>query len=653
MQENLFSQSKTRESIQQRILSEIFNVNKLNNKRFNIDNKTPFYQLFENELRESVETLFRNSLKIYLNQQQKKNQEYNFNYFNKIINILQDFLNHKEFYINNNELKIKLLLIPIYFISEYCYYFQQALPIEKLFDFLLQNEFILKTLKICCESTVVCLLELLKTIKMLFDTRKVNKLEHLIYNNNLTTMNNSEGGVCGKILLFTAYVLPFHHDSVINKIGHVNTSHLDLNKDSNTLNNTFVDIKDNNFEIFWNIQDKLIEFISMKNSLRDLYNLQNIGDWKEFVNGMEKILKCFEMKFIQHEQLMKQLSFNKQQQSLSTNNNTLPTGTTSNNDKNITNTEDSNNKNVVEKEEWKFIFPKLLKNRKLFELQLDDISFKRQVTIQYLIIILRLIELHSNKSDFILNDLKNLKDKLIQYLQKRDEQFFQMIEILILKRERNWCDWKFKNNCQAFHKLQLEDNLKSTKRAFPNMGVEFKNILNDNLYKSDEIERFLKLDNDELENTFKTYNLNDRLNIIKEELNYEDEQDKLVNKSKVYIWKTNRLILEEDLNLLKRQSNYYLNKNNNEEGEQINKEEGEKRKKDEHWLEELTRERLGIPYESKENDINEEGDEESKKRKLDEYLEEEEENNERKNKEEEEQKKVKLMDKVIQEEEIV
>ena len=522
---NLFVDGEDRiRWIHERILKEIFHVsdtflNKFKQQENASDHhQEKLYNMLCKETSDTVECLIRSSLKIYLLQQ--GSEQVDFLFLEETSKLISAFSMDQQS--SDKSKKRTMQLIPMYIISEYCNHFNHAKDIEQIFKFCmygqarmsksvtsdLESNNIIQCIRECC-MLPICALELLKTIKAVFDSKKVSKIE--------------DTETCGQMLLFVASVLPFNHQACINKSGHINTEHhalLEQQKEETPESGNSLDY----YETFWNLQSHMIQFLSLKTSLTTFYHQARMAprkdypSWPAFVKEVDTILKCMEQRFISNQQTMKQMKLNKEKYQHSSMN--------------------------EGGEEGEILFSpiKLLKNRKLFDLQLDDVRFRRQVLVQLLITISRLLE--KNTEESYTSDLKSMKEKIANTMKKYDTNtmfFTAVVETLLLDRERHWCTWKEKTNCNSYFDNVTSVTPGSTRRMQTYNAMS--TILDDDNFTEESVNSFLKSS----DNTLRSYDFKNYTAVTVKEEQILDPAERLVNNSKVFVWKSCRLLLEEDI----------------------------------------------------------------------------------------------------------
>ncbi|EFC50768.1 hypothetical protein NAEGRDRAFT_61424 [Naegleria gruberi] len=473
-------------------------------------NSREFVEQLSNENAESLESLVRSSLKIYLLYEQARlskglTTEINFSFLDEITKVTLHSLKSEQ---HDEEKKKAMSIIPILILSEYCNHFNHAKQIEQIFNYCMDgskgNDFI-EVLRLCCSDYKIRALELLKTVRGVFASKKVSKIEDSV--------------TCGRILLFVASVLPYNHDACINKGGHFNKEHHSL-LEQQILNDNNEDSSNtqDDFEIYWGLQVHIIQILELQSTLASFYNSYPRGNdecpsWSLFSREVDRILKCLDTRFTTNIQTMKQLKKNNQS---------------------------TNHESALVQDLFSPI--KLLKNRTLFDLQLDDVRFRRQVLIQLLVTIYRLLEKNSEPS-FYLSELKTLKDKTLNVVRKYDPESVTLLET-ILDRERHWSNWK-SNGCTPYFKDHESVFPPSTKVDQSFKNTEMAKFLTCDISQA-SIDKFLRSS----DNILRSYNFKDYIvPCVKEEIHHS-YSEKMVNSSVVFVWKSCRLLSEFDLKYL-------------------------------------------------------------------------------------------------------
>ncbi|KAF0980055.1 hypothetical protein FDP41_001208 [Naegleria fowleri] len=534
-------ESPAQQRILERMLKNIYNISEqvlssysarssvIVPEQKNDDEKSLQSGLLE-ENSETIECLVRSSLKIFLLLQSihSSSSIIDFSFLGKFTSLISNVLNDPNRTLEDSQRKT-ISMIPLHLLSEYCNHFNDAKAIEQIFNYCMNNNSgqkesshhpvdnttshmdFMKCLSRCCSEFKLCALELLKTVKAVFDSKKVSKIE--------------DTETCGKILLFVASVLPYNHDACINKGGHVNMEHhalLEQQVREEQTDATSVVLDD--FETFWNLQMHIIQLVSLKTSLSVHYSQargqdSTIPTWPIFSKEVDRMLKCIESRCISNIQTLKQLKRNKEK--LQSDGKTSAIDTS--------------------QQQFEVLFSpiKLLKNRKLFDLQLDDIRFRRQVLIQLLIAISRLQEKNLDSHSYSA-ELKSMREKILAIMKKYDSDISAIMDT-IFEREKSWTTWKA-NQCPAFFH-DRSSSLPSSSKA----SLVFKNAAMLGFLESDtsseSVDTYLKSSENELRShDFENY----VIPIVKEEFDVTPSE-KFVNSSNVFVWKSCRLLLDFDL----------------------------------------------------------------------------------------------------------
>ncbi|KAG2389302.1 hypothetical protein C9374_013862 [Naegleria lovaniensis] len=534
-------ESPTQQHLLERMLKNIYNISEQvlasyytpsktssNVQEHKDDDKSLQSGLLE-ENSGTIECLVRSSLKIFLLIQaiySSSSSIIDFSFLGKFTSLISNILNDPNSTLDDSQRKT-ISMIPLHLLSEYCNHFNNAKAIEQIFNYCMNNHSqqeeesqqrntnstdFMKCLSRCCSEFKLCALELLKTVKAVFDSKKVSKIE--------------DTETCGKILLFVASVLPYNHDACINKGGHVNMEHHALLEQQVREEQTdAASVVVDDFETFWNLQMHVIQFLSLKTSLSAHYSQTKgqdytIPTWSTFSKEVDRMMKCIESRCISNIQTLKQLKRNKEKlQSDGKMNTTIDTS----------------------QQQFEVLFSpiKLLKNRKLFDLQLDDVRFRRQVLIQLLIAISRLQEKNTDSHSYS-SELKSMKEKILTIMKKYDSDVSTIMDT-IFERERFWTTWKA-NQCPAFF-----HDRSSTLPLSSKSSLVFKNAAMLGFLESDtsteSVDAYLKSSENELRShDFANY----VVPIVKEEFDVTPSE-KFVNSSNVFVWKSCRLLLDFDL----------------------------------------------------------------------------------------------------------
>ncbi|KAJ3030497.1 UNVERIFIED_CONTAM: hypothetical protein HDU68_008785 [Siphonaria sp. JEL0065] len=289
--------------------------------------------------------------------------------------------------------------------------------------------------------------------------RRLSKTQHTVFS--------------GRILLFLTGVFSLTERSGVNLKGDFNTDNVtvvvddDNDKDSkNKMDLDSVSAEDALkpfYKTFWSLQRYFSDPISV---------LKKLDEWSKMESAIESVLQVFEA---ENELDLKSGSVDRKRKLNSQDASSSSTAAT------------VSAPSLIDKEldlKDEYFFPKFLTSRNLFELQIKDISFRRQIMVQMLIIFQffmgltkQAIEAASatttNKSmPFLMYTLTDSQETWVNQIRARvvkiveqttpNGRRFLTTLTTVITHEANWIKWKAES-CPGFEK-RLDDKLEVKKK---------------------------------------------------------------------------------------------------------------------------------------------------------------------------------------------
>ncbi|KAG4095243.1 hypothetical protein H8356DRAFT_1687632 [Neocallimastix lanati (nom. inval.)] len=365
-------------------------------------------------------------------------------------------------------------------------------------------------------------------------------------NELLRRVSKTENTVlCGKILMFLASVFPLTERSGVNLRGDFDTENITNFENEDLININDINSSEHFYELFWNTQKYLNcpLLIFQKN------------EFDIFEKSINKILTEIE-KFTPLERDSNGSTKRRKQKSLQD--------------------------NTVAVDVFNFFYSKYLTGKNIFDLELKDPYFRKQILVQILIAIQFLSSLSTKEKQNMQNYLTKtgkqiVQNKSIQYQYTlTDEQFKwtkekrdlikDLLEVIepngyeftktifyILKHEKNMIKWKAES-CRSYEKPEMLLQNKIKRQKTNNIPVsQFSPVIVNPVLKElfkESSENVLRSLSDESRNVVPT--IEEFLEPLKLDLELEvDPQDRCTASSE-YCWKALRIASRHHLNIIQK-----------------------------------------------------------------------------------------------------
>jgi len=365
-------------------------------------------------------------------------------------------------------------------------------------------------------------------------------------NDLLRRVSKTENTVlCGKILMFLASVFPLTERSGVNLRGDFDTDNTTDFENKVSLNNIDINNDENFYELFWNTQ-KYLNYpllVFQKN------------EFDIFEKSINKILTKLE-KFNPLERESDGTIRRKRQRS----------------------SKEHSSANEV----FNFFYSKYLTGKNIFDLELNDPYFRKQVLVQIFIALQFLNSLSAKEKQNMQNHLtkagkqiiqnksiqyqytltddqakwvKNTRD-LVQYLLEATEPGgydFTKTIIYILKHEKNMVKWKAES-CKSYEKPEAQLQNKIKRQKLNNIPIpQFNPIINNSVLNElfkESSDNDLQSLSDESRNVVPK--IEKYLEPLKQDLEYETDPQDRCTASPEYCWKALRIASRHHLNIIQK-----------------------------------------------------------------------------------------------------